>query len=78
MLNSIAAETDAAATSTTPAPLSAAKTAAPEMISIQGAAPDLAYEVFDGPLDPNSNYTGFVEVIGECFRLLQRCWTGFD
>lgn len=23
------------------------------------------YVVFDGPLDPNSNYTGFVEVIGK-------------
>lgn len=24
------------------------------------------YAVFDGPLDPDSNYSGFVEVIGKC------------
>lgn len=24
-----------------------------------------SFEVLDGPLDPNSNYTGFVEVIGK-------------
>lgn len=25
-----------------------------------------AYAVFDGPLDPDSNYSGFIEVIGKC------------
>lgn len=24
-----------------------------------------SFEVVDGPLDPNSNYTGFIEIIGE-------------
>lgn len=24
-----------------------------------------SFEVIDGPLDPNSNYTGFIEIIGE-------------
>lgn len=28
------------------------------------ASPFSKYEIFDGKLDPNSNYTGFVEVIG--------------
>lgn len=28
---------------------------------------DRDYAVFDGPLDPDSNYSGFVEVIGKCF-----------
>lgn len=25
------------------------------------------FEVVDGPLDPNSNYTGFIEIIGKMF-----------
>lgn len=27
-----------------------------------------SFEVVDGPLDPNSNYTGFIEVIGELLK----------
>lgn len=27
------------------------------------------FAVFDGPLDPSSNYTGFVEVIGEKYKV---------
>lgn len=32
-----------------------------------------SYVVFDGPLDPDSNYSGFVEVIGKGVGFFCRC-----
>lgn len=52
-------------TTTTSLPLlmstAAGATESPTIITINSNS----FEVFDGPLDPASNYTGFVEVIGE-------------
>lgn len=38
----------------------------PSVITIEGDNGEYlnSFEVVDGPLDPNSNYTGFIEIIG--------------
>lgn len=52
---------------------------AEESIQIVNENPDNmsdrdGYAVFDGPLDPDSNYSGFIEVIGKFLILVESIW----